>query len=97
MPTEIEFMGVALDWTGAWSRKSHKIIRKLGFDESFLEVISMEKIYKSHGIFKKWKTSHLQSTKSQPLNIALNTKGTPKVKRNTFYNCYVLHTLITLS
>ena len=60
VPTEMEFMGVALDWTGAWSCKSHLKMRKLGFDEAFLEAVSMETIYKSHMIFQKWKASHTQ-------------------------------------
>ena len=51
IPKDVDFMGVALDWTGAWSPKSHRMLN-LGFDESFSEAISMETIYESHSMFQ---------------------------------------------
>ena len=63
VPTDFLFTGVALDWKGAWSKDSHRAMKKVGF-------ISMEVLYKSHRIYQAWK----KECKKQKENIQQQTK-----------------------
>ena len=48
------FVGVVLDWRGAWAPRSHELMLKCGIPDWMLELVSIEVLKGSHEIWRFW-------------------------------------------